>query len=59
MRGHVTALAEGHVRSDDGIGTHGHVVGELRRGIHQRGAVDHFSVTIAIMSASATTCPST
>src|SRR5439155_16361983 len=59
VRGDVTALADRHVRADDRVRAHGRVVRQLCRRIDQRGPVDHFSVTIAIISASATTCPST
>src|SRR5204863_9779836 len=59
VRGDVTTLAHGDVRPDDGVGTDGDVAVDVGRGIDERGPVDHRSTTDAIMSASATTCPST
>src|SRR6058998_1270588 len=59
VRGDVTTLAHGDVRPDDGVGTVGDVAVDVGRGIDERGPVDHRSTTDAIMSASATTCPST
>jgi hypothetical protein len=53
------AVANGYPRSNDGIGSNRHAVPQLRRGINQRRRVDHLSTTRAIISASATTWPST
>src|SRR5207247_1988828 len=51
----VAALTDRHVRADDRVRTDGHVVRQLRRGIDQRGPVDHFSGTTAITPAPGTT----
>src|SRR3989449_5758717 len=44
---------------DDRVRSHRHVLRHVGRLIDERGSVDHLSTTIAIISASATTCPST
>src|SRR2546421_1744765 len=53
------ALAHGNVRADHAVRPHGHVGAKLGGRIDERRPVDHLSTTIAIISASATTCPST
>jgi len=53
------AVTQRDPRTDDRVRADGHVVAEMRRGIDERGAVNHRSVTMAIISASATTWPST
>ena len=59
VRGDLAALADRHPRSDDRVWPDRDVAPDVRGGIDQGGPVDHRSTTVAIMSASATTCPST
>src|SRR5205823_6072609 len=59
VRRDLTALPDRHARADDHVRPDGDVAADVGGGIDQGGPVDHRSTTVAIMSASATTCPST
>ena len=59
VRGKRAALAYGDTRSDDAVGPDGNVGAKVGGRIDQRRAMNHRSTTMAIISASATTCPST
>ena len=59
MRRDAAALADRHARADHAIRPDRDVGAELGRRVDQRGPVNHRSTTIAIISASATTWPST
>src|SRR5439155_20833147 len=52
-------LSDRHLGPDDRVRPHRYILGDVGRLIDERGTVDHLSTTIAIISASATTCPST
>ena len=53
------AVAHRHLGADDGPRSDRHAGTQPGRGVDQRGRVDHRSTTRAIISASATTWPST
>ena len=46
------------LRADDGVRAHVDVAAQLGLAVDQGGGENHLSVTMAIISASATTCPS-
>jgi len=59
MRGDAAMFPPRHARPDDAVRADRHIGAELGGRIDQCGSMNHLSTTIAIISASATTWPST